>query len=76
MATIPKPPKVYVYRDSGGRRWRYRAISGNNRIVDASEQSFGSKRYAKRRAASMWPDSTIMVVVQGDAPGPSDTTTI
>lgn len=43
------PETVEVYQDNDGR-WRWRAISGNGRVLDASEQGYASKGYAIGKA--------------------------
>jgi uncharacterized protein YegP (UPF0339 family) len=43
------PDKVEVYQDAEGR-WRWKAIAGNGKIIDASEQSYASKYYATGKA--------------------------
>lgn len=48
--TSRKTPKnIEVYLDGGGR-WRWRAIARNGRVVDASEQGYSSKYYARDKA--------------------------
>lgn len=60
---MTKPYRVTVYRDSG-RRWRWRAVAGNNRIVAASTQGYRYRWYANRKAAAaarQWPGATVTV---------------
>jgi hypothetical protein len=53
---MAKPTRVTIYRDASGR-YRWRAQSGNNRVVGASEQSFLTHFYCKRRARKVWPQA-------------------
>ncbi|HNG25523.1 MAG TPA: hypothetical protein PLC03_16270 [Microthrixaceae bacterium] len=45
--------RAELYRDPQ-RKWRYRIIAGNNRVVDASEQGFRSKWWARKRLRRDW----------------------
>lgn len=54
------PHKAVVYPDKSGR-WRYRVKAGNNRIVDAPEQSFRRRATALRRVQTRWPDAIITI---------------
>ena len=64
MSTTPnkRPHKATVYRDQGGKRWRYRVVAGNHRNVDAPEQSFRSAAYTVKRVQKRWPDAIITVM--------------
>lgn len=46
---IKTPKTVQVYMDEAGK-WRWKALSGNNKTVDASEQGYSSKYYAMNKA--------------------------
>ena len=43
------PETVEVYQDADGR-WRWRAVAGNGKVLDASEQSYATKYYANGKA--------------------------
>ena len=58
---MPRPHRITVYRDSGGKRWRYRVQAGNNWVVDDPERSFKSKLYATYRAKRRWRGSILVV---------------
>lgn len=48
-----RPHKALIYRAPDG--WRYRVKAGNGRIVEASEEAFYRKVYARKRVESRWP---------------------
>jgi len=56
-----RPHRIQLYRDPKGR-WRYRRLAGNHRIVQASEQGFRHRWYARRRAISTVPRGVGYVV--------------
>ena len=45
--------RAELYRDPQ-RKWRYRIIAGNNRVVGASEQGFRSKWWGARGSRRDW----------------------
>lgn len=57
---MARPHRIIVYRDAS-RRWRYRVIAGNHKVVDDSEQGFRSKWYARRKAKTAWPDGVVEI---------------
>ena len=58
---MARPHRITLYRDASGKRWRYRVQSGNNWIVDDSEQGFRSKWFARRKAKKAWPNAVVVV---------------
>ncbi len=46
---MQRPHRIQLYRGAD-RRWYWRRLAGNHRIVAASEQGFRTRRYAKRDA--------------------------
>lgn len=49
--TRRRPVKVHVYRDTKGE-YRWKAVAGNGRTVDASSEGYLSKGYTFDRAAA------------------------
>lgn len=52
---MSKPIRLKVFKDSAGK-WRWSAIAGNNRVVDAAEQGYAAKWWARRKARRAYPD--------------------
>lgn len=46
---MARPHRIQVYR-APNRRWYWRRLAGNHRVVAASEQGFRTRWYAKRDA--------------------------
>jgi hypothetical protein len=65
MSENKRPHRATIYQDAGGR-WRYRVLAGNNRTVDAPEQSFKRRGTALRRVTKRWPDAVVTI----EAPQP------
>lgn len=51
-----RPHKLKVYEGKDGL-WYWRCKAGNGETVDASEQGYKSKYYARDKALRSWPDT-------------------
>ena len=52
---MAKPIRLRTFRGLDGRWW-WNATAGNNKIVDASEQGYALRWYARRKARRSYPD--------------------
>lgn len=62
---------VQVYRDFAGK-WRWRVISGNNRITASSGESFRTRWNAKRAGHKQFPSLPLEVKSDVSIPGSED----
>ena len=55
------PSRIEVYREVGGRRWRWRRIAANNRVTETPGQGYITRWNAKRSAHKAHPEDPITV---------------
>lgn len=54
-----RPIRLTTYRDRGGKLWRWRAKAGNGRVIDASEQGYVERSYARKKAQAAHPEGIL-----------------
>jgi len=66
----PPGSRVEVYRDAGGKEWRWRGVSRNNETVATGEAH--SRRWsAKRAARAVFPDWPVIYIKETPLCDPS-----
>lgn len=53
--------RVELYKAPDG--WRWRAKSGNHRVVGSSEEAHRAKWYARRKALRQFPGAEVVTII-------------